>query len=95
VTLEVNPAELRALGAEFTDLGNGLQAAVTPMTPGPDNQPSSAAVTEAAASVDHLTRVAGFRLGGYGDNFAHAATAYEQSDATSAGHIATTVRPGG
>ena len=84
MTLEVDPAELRALGVQFTALGDGLQDAVSPLTPGPDNQPSSAATTELAASVDHLTRVAGFRLGGYGENFGRAATAYEQSDAASA-----------
>jgi hypothetical protein len=80
VTLEVDPGELHALGAQFTALGDDLQDAVGPLTPGPDNQPSSAATTELAASVDHLTRVAGFRLEGYGENFGRAADAYEKSD---------------
>jgi hypothetical protein len=94
MTLEVDPTELRALGGQFDALGNDLQAAVAPITPGPDSQPSAAAVTEVAASVDHLTRVAGFRLGGYGHDFARAATAYEVTDATTARSISQTMRPG-
>jgi hypothetical protein len=95
MTLEVDPGELRALAGQLTGLGNDLQAAVTPMTPGPDNQPSSAAVTELEASVDHLTRVAGFRLSGWGDDFSRAAAAYESTDAATADHLGTTMRPGG
>lgn len=94
MTLEVDPAELRALGGQFDGLGNDLQAAVAPLTSGPDNQPSAAAVTQLAASVDHLTRVAGFRLSGYGKNFTRAAAAYEATDATAAHNIAQTTRPG-
>ena len=95
MSLDVDPAELRALGGQFTDLGNGLQAAVAPMTPGPDNHPSSAAVTEVAASADHLTRVAGFRVSGYGNNFGRAATSYESADEAAARQLDGTTRPGG
>jgi hypothetical protein len=95
MTLEVDPKELRALGGQFSDLGNALQAAVTPMAPGPDNQPSSAAVNEVAASVDHLTRTSGFRLGGYGNNFGRAAAVYEAADEAAAHRIAGTMKPGG
>jgi hypothetical protein len=95
MTLEVDSGELRALSGQLTGLGNDLQAAVTPMPPGPDNQPSAAAVTELAASVDHLTRVAGLRLGGWGDDFSRAAAAYEATDAATADHIGTTMQPGG
>ena len=95
MTLEVDPAELSSLGGRFDHLGGDLQAAVTPLTPGPDNQPSSGAVAELAASVDHLTRVAAFRLSGYGNNYVRAATAYEVADAANAKRIGTTLPPGG
>ncbi|MGW4099953.1 hypothetical protein [Mycobacterium sp. NPDC004974] len=56
--LEVDTAELTVLAGQFNDLGTQMQDAVTPMDPGPDFQPSSAAVTELAASADYVTRVA-------------------------------------
>lgn len=93
--LEVDTAELTALAGQFNDLGKQLQDAVTPMEPGPDFQPSSAAVTELAASADHVTRVAGFRLSGYGIHLSRAAKAYDTTDGASAQNVDGTMRPGG
>ncbi|OBB22228.1 hypothetical protein A5792_06905 [Mycolicibacterium peregrinum] len=93
--LEVDTAELTALAGQFYDLGKQLQGAVTAMEPGPDFQPSSAAVTELAASADHVTKVAGFRLSGYGGSLTRAANAYDSTDTSTADKVAGTMRPGG
>ncbi len=93
--LEVDTAQLKAVGNKFTAQGGELQAAVSPMEPGPEFQPSSAAVTETAISANHVTRVAGFRLNGYGVNLNRAAAAYEETDTAMAGKLAVTMKPGG
>lgn len=92
--LEVDTAELVALAGKFNDLGKQLQDTVTPMEPGPDFQPTSAAVTELAVSADHVTRVAGFRLSGYGIALSRAASAYDSTDAANAQNVDGTMRPG-
>lgn len=93
--LDVDTAELTALAGQFNELGKQLQDAVTPMEPGPDFQPSSAAVTELAASADNVTRVAGFRLSGSGESLTRAAKAYDSTDTSTADKVAGTMRPGG
>ncbi|NOQ61111.1 type VII secretion target [Mycolicibacterium fortuitum] len=91
--LEVDTAELTALAGQFSELGKQLQDAVVPMEPGPDIQPTSAAVTEVATSVDHVTRVAGFRLSGYGNNLFRVAAAYDAADEAAAQNVDGTMRP--
>lgn len=93
--LEVDTAQLKVVGNKFTALGGELQAAVSPMESGPEFQPSSAAVTETAVSANHVTRVAGFRLNGYGINLNRAAAAYDATDTAMAGKLAATMKRGG
>lgn len=93
--LEVDTAALTVVGNQFSALGKELQAAVAPLEPGPDIQPTTNAVNGVVAATNHATRVAGFRVNAYGVKFRRAAAAYDAGDKAGAEKIDRTMRPGG
>ncbi|MFL0290871.1 type VII secretion target [Mycobacterium sp. SMC-18] len=79
--LKVDPARLRSLAGEFSEIAVGLKAAPSPAGSGPSWQPSAAAVSAVSAGIDHLDGECATALTEFGANLTKAATAYEAADA--------------
>ncbi|MCT7367534.1 type VII secretion target [Mycolicibacterium llatzerense] len=79
--LKVDPAGLRSLAGEFSEIAGGLKAAPSAVTASPSWQPSAAAVGDVSAGIDHIDGECTTALTEFGGNLTKAATAYEASDA--------------
>jgi hypothetical protein len=79
--LKVDPARLRSLAGEFSEIAVGLKAAPSPVTAGPSWQPSAAAVGDVSAGIDHVDGECTTALTEFGGNLTKAATEYEAADA--------------
>ncbi|MGX9674629.1 type VII secretion target [Mycobacterium sp. HM-7] len=80
-TLKVDPAGLRSLAGEFSDIAGGLKAASSPVAAGSAWQPSAAAVGDVSAGIDHVDGECATALTEFGGNLTKAAAAYEAADA--------------
>ena len=90
--LRVDTAALKTLAGTFGRLADELHAGVSTLEPGPPFQPTSAAVTTVAASVDEVTRTAAVQLATFGSKLDRAATAYTETDSIAAGKLGRTVQ---
>lgn len=80
-TLKVDPACLRSLAGEFSDIAGGLKAAPSQGAAGPAWQPSAAAVGDVSAGIDHVDGECSKAMTEFGTNLTKAAAAYEATDA--------------
>ena len=79
--LKVDPAGLRSLAGELSDIAAGLNAATSQAASGPAWQPSAAAVGDVCAGIDHVDGECATALNEFGGNLSKAAAAYEATDA--------------
>jgi hypothetical protein len=89
--LKVDPAGLRSLAGEFSDIAGGLKAASSPVAAGPAWQPSAAAVGDVSAGIDHVDGECATALTEFGSNLAKAAAAYEATDAAGGAAVSKTM----
>lgn len=79
--LKVDPAGLRSLAGEFSEIAGGLKPAPAQAAAGPVWQPSAAAVGDVSAGIDHVDGECSKALTKFGSNLTKAAAAYEATDA--------------
>ncbi|MUL44573.1 hypothetical protein FZI85_17810 [Mycobacterium sp. CBMA293] len=79
--LKVDPAGLRSLAGELSDVAADLKAALAPVATGPSWQPSAAAAGDVSAGIDHVDGECSTALTEFGGNLTKAAAAYEATDA--------------
>lgn len=89
--LKVDPAGLRSVARELSEIAAGLKAAPSPLAAGPSWQPSAAAVAVVSAGIDHVDGECSTALTEFGGNLTKAAAAYEATDAVGGAGISRTM----